>query len=152
MVAREPPWVDFHAGFDVVRIAESVPDEAAQPPDFVRVQKRGRAAAEMELDDLARGIQPWRHLRQFTAEGFDVGFALVMVERDDGGAAAKPAERFAERDVKIQGQVAGAAVVGLHARGDLGPGHRVGKLCRGRIAGVTRAGHVVFLHQFKIDL
>ena len=75
----------------------------------------------MELDDLARGIQPRRHLRHLAAEGFDVGFALVVVEGNDGGAATEPAERFAERDVKIEGQVARGAVVGLHPRGEFGP-------------------------------
>jgi len=89
-------------------------DDVAEPADFIRFQKSRRAAAKVELPDFALRIQPRRHLRHLAAKGFHVGHAFVVIERDDGGAAAKPAERFAEWNVKINGKVAGRLVV----RGD----------------------------------
>jgi hypothetical protein len=76
-------------------------DDFAEPADFIRFQKSRRAAAEMELPGFALRVQARRHLRHLAAKGFHVGHALVVVERDDGGAAAKPAERLAEWNVKI---------------------------------------------------
>ena len=52
-----------------------------------------------------------RDLRDFAPEMINVIPALVVIERDDGGAAAKPAERLAKRDVKINREVARGAVV-----------------------------------------
>ena len=151
VLAREPARVHFHAGFDVRRKREMLVDDFAEPADFVGLQKRRRAAAEMELDGFALRIQPRRHLRHFAAQAFHIGHALVVVERDDGGAAAKPAERLAERDVKINRKVAGRPVVRLDFFGQLRPRDRVGEFRGGRIAGVTRPGHVVFLHQIQIN-
>ena len=111
-------------------------DDFAEPSDFVRLQKCRRAAAEMELDGLALRIQPGRHFCHFAAQGLDVGHALVVVEGDDGRAAAEPAERFAERDVKIEREVARRAVVLLDLRGKLFPRDGVGEFRRGRIADV----------------
>ena len=73
-------------------------------------------------------IQLRRHLRHFAAQRLDIGHALVVVERDDGRAAAEPAERFAERDVKINREVARRAVVLLDLRG---------KVCSHEIASVN---------------
>src|SRR5664279_1493182 len=125
-------------------------DDFAEATDFVRPQKRRRAAAEMELNRLALLVQARRELRDFTAEIINVVLALVVIERDDGGTAAKPAERFAERDVKINREVARRAVVVLDLGGKLIPRHGIGELGGGRIAGVARPGHVVFLHQIQI--
>ena len=101
VVAREPARVHFHTGFNVRRKCEVFMDDFAEPADFVGLQKRRRAAAEVELTGFALRIQPRRHLRHLAAKGFHVGHALVVIERDDGGAAAKPAERLAEWDMKI---------------------------------------------------
>ena len=106
VLAREPARVHFHARFDVRRKREMLVDDFAEPADFVRPEKRRRAAAEMELNHLALRIQHRRHFRHFAAQRLDVSHALRVVERDDGGAAAEPAERFAKRDVKIDREVA----------------------------------------------
>src|SRR5579862_9991056 len=104
----------------------------------------------MELDGLARRIQLRRHLRHFTAERLHVRHALGMIECDNGSTAAKPAEGLAERDVKINREIAWRAIVLLNFRGKLFPRNRVGEF-RGRgIAGVTWAGHVVLLYQIQI--
>ena len=144
VIAREPARIHLHAGFDVGRKREMLVDDFAEPADFVGPQKRGRAAAEVELHGFAALVQVRRHLGDFAAEVIDVVPALVVIERDDGGAAAEPAERFAERDVEIDREVARRAVVRLDLRRELLPRHGVGELGRGRIAGVTRPGHVVF--------
>src|ERR1035441_967248 len=104
----------------------------------------------MELNGLAVFVQHRRHLRDFAAQRLDVGHALRMIQRDDGGAAAKPAERFAKRNVEINRQIARRAVVLFDLGGKLLPRHSVGELGRGRIACVTRSGHVVFAHQIQI--
>src|SRR5579862_4582546 len=127
-------------------------DDFAEPADFVRLQKRRRAAAKMELDDLALRVQLGRHFCDFTAQRLDISHAPVVIQRNDGGAAAKPAECFAERDVKINREVAGRAVVLLDLCGKLFPRDGVGEFRGRRIAGVTRSGHVVFLHQIQIDV
>src|SRR5436190_1079384 len=65
----------------------------------------------MELHGLASRIEQRAHLRDFLLEVIEIGFALRMIERDDGGAAAEPAERFAERDVEVDRQIAVGLVV-----------------------------------------
>ena len=81
-------------------------DDAAEPADFIGREKRRRAAAPMQLDDFAFRIQPRGHLRDFVFQIIQIRRALRVVFGDDGGAAAKPAERFAERDMKINRKVA----------------------------------------------
>ena len=106
----------------------------------------------MKLNDFAAWVDQRRHLRDFLFEVIDIGLALGMIQRDDRGAAAEPAKRFTERNVKINREVARCAVVVLDLRGELLPRHGVGEPGRGRIAGVTRPGHIVFFHQLKIDV
>ena len=65
---------------------------------------------------LRCGLSSGAIVRDFAAEVIDVVHALVVVEGDDGGAAAEPAERFAERDVEVEREVARGAVVGLDLR------------------------------------
>src|SRR5579859_7602018 len=91
MVAREAARINFDAGFDVVGELKMFADDLAEAPDFVRVQKRGRAAAPVELDHLAFGVEEGRHAGDFFFEMVEVGFGLAVVAGDDGGAAAKPA-------------------------------------------------------------
>ena len=151
MIAGQAARVHFHAGFNVRREGEVFVDDLAEPANFIRPQKRGRAAAEMELDGLAPGIQQRSHPGDLTLQIIDVVPTLVMVQGDDRGATAKPAERFAKGNVKVNRQVAGAAVIGLQLAGELVPAQRVAELGGRRIAGVTRPGHVVLLHQIQIN-
>ena len=73
-----------------------------------------------------------------------------MICGDDRGATAEPAERFAERDVKINRKIAWRLIVGFNLFGKLLPRHITGELGRRRIAGVTRPGHVIFFYQIEI--
>src|SRR5260221_7742797 len=125
-------------------------DYFAKATDFVRAQKCRRADAEVELNGLAILVQTWRKPGDFAAQIVNVILALVVIGGDDGGATTEPAERFAERDVEINREVARRAVVVLNLCRKLFPRHGVREFGRGRIAGVARPGHVVFFHQIQI--
>ena len=148
--AREPTRIHFHARFDVRRKGKMLVNDFTKATDFVGPQKRGRAAAEMELNGLAVFVQTRRELGNFAAKVINVVFALVVIRGDDRGAAAEPAERFAERDVKVNREVARRLIVALDFFRELFLRHGVGELGCRRIAGVTRPSHVVFLHQIEI--
>jgi hypothetical protein len=125
-------------------------DDFTEPADFIGPQKRRRAAAEMKLHRFAFLVQHRREPGDFAAQIINVIAAFIVVERNDRGAAAKPTERFTKRNVEINRKVARRAVVVGDFFGKLLPCHRVGELGRGRIAGVTRPGHVVFFYQIQI--
>ena len=86
-------------------------DDSAELADFVRREKRRRTTAPMQLDDFAFRIEPRGHLRDFLFQIIQIRQALRVVFGDDGRAAAKPAKRFAERNVKIDGEVATGLIV-----------------------------------------
>src|SRR6185369_1027733 len=102
VLAGQAARIDFHAGFNVVGKSEIFTDDVAQPADFVGSQERGGSAAPMQLDDFAFGIHLGGHAGDFAFQVIHVGFALRVVERDDGGAAAEPAQGFAKRNMKIK--------------------------------------------------
>ena len=75
-----------------------------------------------------------------------------MVGRDDGGAAAEPAETLAEWDMKIDRKVALRPVVGLDPCIQLHPVDRIAEFCGWRITGISRACDIIFFHQLEIDM
>ena len=148
--AREPARINLHARLNVVGKFEILVDDRAEFTDFIRLKKRRRTATPMQLDDFAFWIQPRRHLRDFLFEIIQIRQTLRVVFGDDGRAAAKPAECFAERDVKINREVAFRLVVCRNFFCQRWPGEGVRELRCGRITGVTRSGHVVLLHQIQV--
>ena len=112
--ACEPARIHFHACFDVGRECEVLVDDLAEAADFVGLEERGRAAAEMELHDFPALVQTRREFGDFASEVINVVLALVVIERDDGGTPAEPAKRLAERDVEVERQ----AALGLVVRDD----------------------------------
>src|SRR5207245_195428 len=151
MVAPDSARVNFHAGFDVVGEREAAMDDVAEAADFIGRQERGRAAAPVELDQLAARIEQRAHLGHFLLQISEVSLALAVVEGDDGRAAAKPAKGFAEWDMEINGEVALRSVVLQDALRQFLPGEPVRELRGGRVGGVTRPGHVVLLHEVQIN-
>ena len=99
--ARKAARVNFDAGLDVRRELKMFVDDFTETADFIGLEERGRAAAEVELNRLALLVDERRHLRDFATERFDVAHAAFVIERYDSGATAEPAERLAERDVEI---------------------------------------------------
>src|SRR5437870_4952132 len=105
----------------------------------------------MKLHYFPPRIEQRGHLLHFFLEIIDIRLALAVVEGNDCGAATKPAERLAERDMKIEREVAFAAIVLEDSLGEVRPCQGIGKL-RGRgIRRVAWPGDVIFLDQIKID-
>ncbi len=105
----------------------------------------------MDLGDFARGVDHLRHEGDFAIEVVEVSFAGRLLGGDDGGAAAKPAEGLAEREMKIEGQV----LAGLGIRTDalqhvFGSDFREAG-CRG-VGGITRRGHVILADEVELDV
>ena len=152
VIARQPARINLHSRLHPWRQFEMLADGLAEKADFVGRQKRRRAAAPMQLHHLALRIDAGAHQLHFLVQVLEVERAFFPLRRDDGGAAAKPAERLAKRDVEIEGQAAPGRLRLGDFRRHLRPGDLIRKLRGGRIGGVTRPRHVVLLNQFKINL
>ena len=104
----------------------------------------------MQLHDLAFWIENQRHARDFLFQIIEICLGLSVVIGDDSGAAAKPAQRFAKRNVKIEGKSA----TGFVAYGNFfkkpGPGERIVEFGRRRVTGIARPGNIILLHQVKV--
>ena len=109
----EPARVHLHTRFDVRRKSKVLVDDVAEAADFIGTQKRGRATTEVELDGFAIFVELRCELCNFPSEIRDIVVTFVVIGGDDGGAAAEPAERFAERNVKVNREIARRLVVGL---------------------------------------
>ena len=121
----------------------------AEPPDHRRREKRGGAAAEMHLRDAPVRVEQPLHQRQLSPQEIDIIGGGIAFQRDHRCAAAKPAQRLAERQVKIKRERApGILVVPADGLDQRPGGRRLRELRRGRIGCVARPRNVVFPHQF----
>ncbi|MEJ0090161.1 MAG: hypothetical protein WDM80_10500 [Limisphaerales bacterium] len=125
-------------------------DDFTESADFIGAQKRGRAATKMKLDGFAIFVQSRRELGNLAAKIGNVIIAFIVVGGDDRGAAAEPAERLAEWNVKINRKIARTEIIIFDLLRKLLPCHSFAELGRRRIAGVTRPGHVIFFYQIQI--
>ena len=151
VIALQPPRINFDSRFDVRRELETGLDEPAQGANFFRQQKRGRAAAEMQLHRLPFRIQKWRHQIHLFLQVFQICGALSLLRCDHGGASAEPAERLAKGEVKVKREVARALVVGANRFQHAFLRQLFAELRCRRIRGVARARDVVFLDQVEVD-
>src|SRR5437879_11445878 len=97
----------------------------------------------MKLVQFSAGIEQLALLCHLLFQIIDISPALTVAVGDDGGAAAKPAEGLAKRDMKIEGKIALAAIVLQDALRQVRPGQRLGEFSSGRIRGIARAGDIV---------
>jgi pantoate kinase len=74
-----------------------------------------------------------------------------VIGGDDRCAAAEPAERLAEREMKIERKIARLDVVRGNGIGDVIAFRLLGKMRGRRIRRVPRSGDVVLLDQVQID-
>ena len=151
MVAVQPARVYFDTGFEVVGKSEVAMNDFTELADFIRVEKRWRAATPVKLDGFAAWIEQRGHLGHFLAQVLDVSHSLAVIQRDDSGAAAVPTQSFAKGDVEIERQVALGAIVFQDALGEGGPLERFGEFGRRRVGGIARPRHVVFLDEVEVD-
>src|SRR5258707_15364784 len=102
MLARETARIDFHAGLEVVRECKMASDKFSKPADFIGSQECWRAAAPMKLHNFPARIKQGAHPGHFFLKIINIGLALAVIQRDNGRATAKPAQRFTKRNVEIQ--------------------------------------------------
>src|SRR4051812_17409407 len=113
-------------------------DLLAEPENFVWGQESRCSPAEMELHDVALAIQDRAHLIELLRDIVQVNAALALVLRNDRIATAVPAERLAERNVKVEREIARFCVIRDEFFGELRPGDLVRELRRGWVGGITR--------------
>ncbi len=144
--------VDFDADFGLGSKRKGGRGESKQIFHLFWGQVCGRAAAPMELHDFARARDEAPGVLDLMLEGSQVSRHLVMVLGDDHVARAKQAEALAKREVHVQGDrrarlfrlfVGALQIVGAEI---LFPNRRRG------IAGVARAGAIVFREKLLRNL
>ena len=149
----EAAGIDLDAGLGVGREAVAGVDHVAEAADGGGGEEGGAAAAEVELGDGAVRVQVRACEVEFAFQGVQVGVGEVGPAGDDGGAAAEPATRFAEGQVKIERDgTGGVTAVGGQRREQVGRGDRGRELRCGGVGGVARTGAVVFLQQGEIEV
>ena len=141
--------IGFDGHFGVGRDLEALGQRRPQPGQARLVEKRGRAAAEVDAGDAAPPAQLRGHQLDLVEQRRQVAIDAPEVVGDDHVAAAIAAQRRAERNVQVErerlidaaerAQVIGRAEIFVPG-GD------------GRIAGVARTGHVQLLQELVGDL
>ena len=113
----------------------------------------GRAAAEVQLDDLAIAVEQLGHHRDLAVQADQVGLATAEVAGDDAVAAAVEARAHAKRHVHVQRQPPGdrVAVARCRAVAQLRLAERRGELRRRRVGRVAGTGTVVALEQRSVE-
>jgi hypothetical protein len=152
MFGSDSPRIDFHPGLDVAGKRELLAGGGAEGANFIRGHKRGRAAAPVQLDELASWIDHGSQLPQLLLQVAEIIGALLLLRRDDRRAAAVPAEAVAERNMKVEREVTLRLVVRENLVHERRPLDLVGELRRGRIGRVARPGHVVFPDEVEVKI
>ena len=148
----QPARIDFHAGLDVRGDIEARANKLAEGTDFLGQKERRRAAAKVELTDLAFRMKQLRHQVHFLLKILQIGRALALLRRDYGRATAIPAERLAERQVEIKRDITLGFVVGANFLQHAFRRHLIAELSRRRIRRVPRAGNAVFLNETEVEV
>jgi len=120
--------------------------------DILGTKEGRRAAAPVKLLRYSFGVDQRGHPVDLLEQDAQILGGLGVIARRHHVAAAVIAQRVAERDVRIQRQVA-PAILGL--ADFLQPfllAKTFGKIGRGRIGGIARAGLAVFLQEFDGEL
>ena len=130
-----------------------LPSLLDQPVDLERGEEGGRAAAEVQLLDLAVAVVELALQLDLAVQAVEVGLGLLVVARDDLGAAAVEARARAERDVHVQRQRPRDRVLVARHRGGpvLVQAELVGELHGRRIRRVARAGPVVAADEVGVE-
>ena len=146
--------IDLDADFSLAVDVEQAHDRAGHVGNLVREQMRRCASAPVQLHHPAIGREQRGDHLHFTLQVRVVLFDAGAVARDHHGAAAEVAQRVAEREMIIEGEI------GIHAR-DVGRDdfvavvrgrERILEQRGGRIAGVPGAGTIVLLQQREINV
>ena len=152
VVGRELARIQFDGDVAVGLRAEAevVAQVLHRRAQLRRREEVRRAAAEMQLHDLAIGIEQARHHADLARQPRAVGLASRAVARDHAIAAAVEARTGAERDVDVERQAGRnrIAIAAPHRFAQLVGGEVGTELGRGGIGGVARAGPVVAAEKF----
>src|SRR5262245_41310144 len=144
MFAAQTPWIYLDARLHLFIHLEPAVNLLPEPKNFLWRQESRSAAPEMKLHDFPVRIQNSRHLIQLLRDVIEINAALPLVLCDDGVTAAIPAERLAERHMKVEREIARLFIIRDQFLGQLRPGDLVRKLRGRRVRGVARSGDVVF--------
>ena len=137
----------------VARQLEVAAELLDQPVDLERGEEGGRAAAEVQLLDLAVLVVELALQLDLAVQPVEVSLGLLVVAGDDLGAAAVEARARAERDVHVQRQrPRDRVLVAGERRGlVLVQAELVGELHGRRVRGVARAGPVVAADEVGVE-
>ena len=151
VIASQSARVDFNACLDLLVEWKMRADDPAQCADFLRQQKRRRAATEMKLHHFAFAPNERGHDGQLALKIFEVLPACALVGGDDRGAAAIPAKRATEREVKIERKVFRRFSVLPNPLHDFLTPY-FGKMRRRGIGGIARRRYIVLPDEIEVDL
>ena len=152
MAEAQAARIDLHAGFHFGRDLEMFSDELIKGANLVWLEESGCAAAEVDLDDRRFGIERGLQELDLALEIGEVLLRAGAVGGHDIRASAVPAFGAAKRQMEIERNLTGVALVGGDAVEDgVGP-HVVFELGDRWIGRITGGGDVVFAYDVQIEV
>ncbi len=150
--AVDRAWIDFDGVvapvvFEKMKIARQL---VHQLGDLRVAQKRRRAAAPVHLDHRSLPVDKRRLLPDLGFQMGDVGQGAITVGGDHPVTGAVVANRRAERDMAIQGQIAVGAIARRHGTLNVAKAHFFMEPGGRRVGGVAGAGAAVLANQVRV--
>ena len=122
-------------------------NQSREAVDLCRPEEIGRTAPEMKLHRLALPRNQGFVQGQFFLQQIQVIIGAALIQTRDHVATTEPAEGLAKRQMKIKRERSLFLAKRFQKRAGI---LKLTKMVRGRIAGITRAGPVILLNQFKV--
>ena len=148
MCARCDAWIDFDADFTIRCEVKAFACKCKKILDLLRGKIRRCAAAPMELHYRALFGNAAADAFGLALQHVEIRRGDVFVLLDHHIAGAKQAEALAERDMHVQGNGCFRVFCLSENFFEVRRAERVVPNGRGRIAGVARAGTIVFRKEF----